>query len=73
MATMQTNYNEIETYRVIHPLDDEPETKCGTEQLGLMKMTRSVKFSLMVLRAYLAGMTLMLIYHVLHLAGVFTR
>ncbi len=56
---------------VVHPLQDEPETKLSTEGLGPLRITRAVRISLVVLRAYLAAMTLMLIYHALDLAGVF--
>jgi hypothetical protein len=55
-------------YVVIHPLDDVAETKVDTESLGPMPMTRSVKLSLMSLRAYLTLMALLVIYHVVMLA-----
>lgn len=70
MATMKTSYQESETFRVVHPLDDEPETKRSTEDLEPLQMTRSVKASLLALRAYLIAMTLMLAYHALDLAGL---
>jgi hypothetical protein len=70
MATMQNSYAP-EYFRVIHPLDDEPEEKCSTEGLGPIAMTPAVRISLTVLRGYLIAMTLMLGYHVLDLAGVF--
>ena len=38
---------------VIHPLDDLPETKIDTSSLGPMPMIRTVKLSLLALRAYL--------------------
>ena len=69
MATMQNSYAP-EYFRVIHPLDDEPEEKCSTEGLGPIAMTPAVRISLTVLRGYLILMTLMLGYHVLDLAGV---
>jgi hypothetical protein len=47
-----------------------PEQKCSSEGLGRIRMTRAVRISLGVLRAYLVVMTLMLGYHVLDLAGV---
>lgn len=59
--------------RVIHPLDDVREEKCSAEGLGPIRMTRSVRFSLRLLRGYLLLMTLMLLYHVLDLAGVVAR
>jgi len=56
---------------VIHPLDDLPEQKADIEGLGPMPMTTSVRVSLMSLRAYLVVMMLMVLYHVLGLAGLF--
>ena len=72
MATMQNSYPS-EYFRVIHPLEDAPEPKCETEGLGSIAMTPSVRVSLVVLRGYLILMTLMLAWHVLDLAGIFTK
>jgi hypothetical protein len=58
---------------VIHPLDDLPEEKVDTEALGPMPMTRTVKISLLSLRAYLILMVLMVFYHVVDLAGAFAK
>ena len=58
-------------YLVIHPLDDQPETKIDTANLGPMPMTASVKYSLFALRGYLVLMMLLVLYHVLDLAGLF--
>jgi len=69
MATMQNSY-EPQCFSVIHPLNDVPEKKCSSEGLGRIAMTRPVRISLGILRAYLIAMTLMLAYHVLDLAGV---
>lgn len=81
MATMTPTLNETmlnhgynETmghYVVVHPLDDRPEEKVNTETLGPMPMTRTVKLSLMSLRAYLVLMILLVLYHVLQIAGLF--
>jgi hypothetical protein len=72
MATLAKTMDLEETKKtrfvVIHPLDDQPEEKVNTESLGPMPMTRSVKFSLMSLRAYLVLMVLLVIYHVVALA-----
>lgn len=68
MATMQNSY-EPQCFSVIHPLNDVPEQKCSSEGLGRIAMTRPVRISLGILRAYLIAMTLMLAYHVLELAG----
>jgi hypothetical protein len=56
---------------VVHPLDDLPEQKREMDHLPPMKITVSVRLSLIVLRVYLILMGLMMIYHVLDLAGVF--
>ena len=72
MATLNVTPNMNES-RVIHPLDDVAEQKCSTEGLGKIKMTRAVRVSLGVLRAYLILMTLMLGYHVVDLSGFLHR
>jgi len=59
---------KTDRYVVIHPLDDVLETKVDTEALGPMPMTRSVRFSLLSLRAYLILMVLLVVYHVVMLA-----
>jgi len=56
---------------VVHPLDDLPEKKRETDHLAPMKMTLSVRISLVTLRAYLILMGFMLVYHVLDIAGLF--
>jgi hypothetical protein len=56
---------------VIHPLDDVPEEKVDFSGLGAMPMTTSVKLSLMALRGYLVLMMLLVLYHVIDLAGAF--
>ena len=56
---------------VIHPLDDVPEQKVDTASLGPMPMTLTVKLSLMALRGYLILMILLVLYHVMDLAGAF--
>jgi hypothetical protein len=68
MAT--TNMNG---FCVIHPLDDVAEQKCSSDGLGQIAMTPSVRMSLKILRGYLILMSLMLIYHVLDLAGGITH
>lgn len=68
MATVQQAY-EPQYFRVIHPLEDGIEEKCSSEGLGPIAMTRSVRISLMVLRGYLIGMTILLgvyIFGLLH-------
>jgi hypothetical protein len=67
---MATMHNSLETFRVIHPLQDAPEQKRTSEGLGPIAMTSSVRISLKVLRGYLTLMSLLLLYHVLDLAGL---
>ena len=69
MATINVTQN-INEFRVVHSLDDVAEQKCSTEGLGKIMMTRPVRVSLGVLRAYLILMTLMLGYHVIGLSGL---
>jgi hypothetical protein len=49
---VKNTVDKKEWSRVIHPLDDAQEEKVDLSSLGLMPMTRSVKWSLMALRAY---------------------
>ncbi len=72
MATVQNCY-EPQYFKVIHPLDDVAEQKCSSEGMGRISMTLPVRISLRVLRGYLVVMALMLVYHVLDLAGVLHR
>ena len=60
-------------FLVVHPLDDAPEQKLDTSTLGPMTMTTSVKVSLVALRGYLALMMLLVLYHVIDLAGAFRQ
>jgi hypothetical protein len=55
---------------VVHPLDDRPEPKLDTSHLPPIAMTRSVRGSLLTLRAYLVIMTLLIVYHFLDLLGL---
>jgi len=67
--TATTEYDR-KFYIVVHPLDDEPEAKVETENLGPMRITTTVRVSLYALRAYLLLMSGMLGYRVLQLAGI---
>jgi hypothetical protein len=69
MKTMR-NPTELQ-FLVVHPLDDMPEEKVDLANLGPMTMTASVRLSLLTLRAYLVLMMLLVLYHVLDLAGLF--
>ena len=55
-------------YRVVHPLDDHPESKRDVSALGPIAMTTTVRRSLFALRAYLILMTGLVAYHVVDLA-----
>jgi hypothetical protein len=66
------NTMEERDFLVIHPLDDLEEQKVETKHLGPMKMTLAVRISLLVLRGYLVLMMLLVLYHVLDLAGMFS-
>lgn len=68
-----TEINQVSEnhFVVVHPLDDAPEQKVDTVALGSMPMTTSVKLSLMALRGYLILMMLLVLYHVIDLAGAF--
>lgn len=71
-GTLRHGYDEVlNRYVVVHPLDDVAEEKIDTEQLGPMSMTATVKWSLISLRGYLVLMLLLVLYHVLQLAGFF--
>ena len=65
--------NEVsdEHFLVVHPLDGAPEEKIDTLAIGPMPMTASVKLSLLALRGYLVLMMLLVLYHVMDLAGAF--
>jgi hypothetical protein len=77
MATMLLNKLELQEMEdnnrwvVIHPLDDAPEEKVDTSALGPMRMTTSVKISLLSLRVYLIVMLLLVFYRVFCQAGFF--
>ena len=76
MATMTNaiELNEMNNhFVVVHPLDDVQEVKVDTENLGPMAMTASVRISLLSLRAYLILMMVLVLYHVLNLAGLFSH
>ncbi|MCL4377938.1 MAG: hypothetical protein M1409_06100 [Actinobacteria bacterium] len=68
----EASYNEDEFY-VVHPLFDKEEDKCNPDSLGPMQMTKTRKYSLLILRLYLILMVCLAIYRVLDYAGVFGR
>jgi hypothetical protein len=64
MSAFVTNYDP-NAFLVVHPLDDQPEQKCSDENLGPIKMSRSVRISLFALRAYLVAMVGLVAYRLL--------
>lgn len=46
--------------RVVHPLDDAPEEKLFRPDLGRIRLTRTVRFSLLALQLYLLLMLALL-------------
>ena len=74
MATILNTLNTDDFqnhFVVVHPLDDVPEQKVDTDALGAIPMTRTVRISLMSLRAYLVVMMMLVFYRVVSLAGWF--
>jgi hypothetical protein len=69
---LETTMDERE-FLVIHPLDDVQEQKVEIAQVGAMRMTPMVRASLLALRGYLVLMTVLVLYHVLDLAGLFGK
>ena len=70
---MINKYNVInneEDLCVIHPLFDKPEEKLNPDNVGPMKLSKSVKISLMALRIYLIAMLVLVVYRTLTMAGV---
>ncbi len=65
----EVDQQERRGYTIIHPLDDQPEQKVETKHLGPMRMTRTVRICLYVLRGYLLLMFGLLGFRVLQLAG----
>lgn len=69
-ANKRRENQEAAGFTIVHPLDDQPEKKVDTENLGPMPMTRTVRVCLMALRGYLLVMFGLLGFRVLQLAGV---
>jgi hypothetical protein len=70
MTELEDMPQERPRYLVVHPLDDVPEKKIDTDNLGPMAMTRTVRICLFVLRGYLLLMCGLLAFRVVQLAGV---
>ena len=57
-------------YIIVHPIFDEPEEKVDVDAAGPMKMTKSVKISLITLRTYLIIMMILSLYRVLVMSNI---
>lgn len=68
MSAYVSNCNPAH-FIVVHPLDDQPEQKCSDENLGPMKMSRSVRISLFALRVYLLAMVGLVLYRLLEITA----
>lgn len=64
---IQSKNSSKNLYFAVHPLDDQPEQKCGGALLEPMAMSRPVRASLFVLRTYLLAMVGLVAYRVLEL------
>ena len=75
MKALTNKLNEIDEKKlyVIHPMYDAPEKKMDVENIGKIKMTKTVKYSLMALRCYLIIMLGLAVYRTLVMAGLFVR
>jgi hypothetical protein len=65
--------DEENEFLIVHPLYDKEEEKCNPDNLAPMQMTKSRKYSLLILRVYLIMMICLAVYRVLYFAGVFGR
>lgn len=63
--------DETPRYYVVHPLDDAPEQKCRVDDLGLIRMSPSVRACLITLRFYLLLVMGLAVYRILDLIGLF--
>ncbi len=68
---LKTKNIDIDSYLVIHPLFDTPEQKVDTNTAKPLKMSKTVKWSLISLRVYLIIMIGLSFYRVMVLAGIF--
>ena len=67
---MTTQTREPLTFEVIHPLNDAVEVKHNPDNLGPIALSRSVRFSLLTLRAYLMVMGVLVAYRMTALSGL---
>jgi hypothetical protein len=54
-----------EGFIVIHPLDDEPETKRSTDGLTPLRFTGIAAVAMFALRLYLCGMAILVILEII--------
>jgi hypothetical protein len=70
IVNSKVNTTENRMLYVIHPLDDVPEQKCSADGLGQLKMSKSVRASLVTLRVYLVFILALGIYRLVDLLGL---
>lgn len=70
-SVMKETEHKREVFELVHPLDDQPEEKRDPKNLGPMRMTASVRISLIALRTYLILMMMLVLYSVLNQVGMF--
>ena len=68
MSMIETTVDQ--KFSVVHPLFDKPDKKLNPESVGQIKMTKSVRYSLVVLRVYLIGMMVLASYRTFVMAGI---
>ena len=54
---------------VVHPLDDQPEVKLTPAAAGHIRLSRTVRWSLFALRAYLVVIIALVVYRIYVLAA----
>lgn len=72
-TSMDNSQQELARFVVIHPLDDVPEKKHDGHELGVMKLNRCSKASLVVLRIYLLAVVGLTLFRVFSLLGLVPR
>jgi hypothetical protein len=71
IVNSKANTTESNLLYVVHPLDDVQEQKCSADGLGPIRMSKSVRASLVTLRVYLLFILVLAIYRMIGLMGVF--
>lgn len=70
MLTRNNAVNEP-VFLIVHPLDDAPEEKRDPHAAEPLALRGGARLALIALRGYLIVMALLVLYHVLDLAGAF--